>query len=169
MKQRQQTNQNSLQKKRSSLINPWNLNFETHTFSPFSSIVSTIRIEQRCSLKKKKKKRTEQKITLHQWSPRREIGKLTGKPDRGKLSNPRIQTSFPCVKRSTVGDSQSSNRAVEKKSSRLHYDKKIVANNRVDARETREGERNCPGIRKVVRNEEERKSRRRKRRRRMRD
>ena len=117
----------------------------------------------------KKKKRTEQKITLHQWSPRREIGKLTGKPDRGKLSNPRIQTSFPCVKRSTVGDSQSSNRAVEKKSSRLHYDKKIVANNRVDARETRGGERNCPGIRKVVRNEEERKSRRRKRRRRMRD
>lgn len=61
MKQRQQTNQNPLQKKRSSLINPWNLNFETHTFSPFSSIVSTIRIEQRCLLKKKKKKmnRTE--------------------------------------------------------------------------------------------------------------
>lgn len=163
MKQRQQTNQNPLQKKRSSLINPWNLNFESHTFSPFSSIVSTIRIDnkQRCLLKKKKKKWTEQKITLHQWSPRREIGKLTGKLDRGKLSNPRIQTSFPCVKRSTVGDSQSSNRAVEKKSSRLHYDKKIVANNRVDARETRGGERNCPGIRKVVRNEEERKRRRR--------
>lgn len=63
MKQRQQTNQNPLQKKRSSLINPWNLNFESHTFSPFSSIVSTIRIDnkQRCLLKKKKKKmnRTE--------------------------------------------------------------------------------------------------------------
>lgn len=109
MKQeRRPKHQNPQRKKKSPLTNRWNLNLcIRHIYEIFhntsinqSSQLSQL-FEQRCLFKKKrKKKRTEQDNTSPMIS---EIGKLTGKLYPTE-ENSRIQTSFPCVKRSTVGE-----------------------------------------------------------------